>query len=174
MRYVVLALMGILSVLISGTVFSAMNIGGLQIDLLLLVVVSVALIEKSSMPIILAAGSGLFMDILFSTTLGVYALSYTAVAAVVVFATKKARRQNPLIIFAAGAGGYLAKEIITGLVMYILGARFDFGMMLYRYILPSMLINGALVFVFYLLFEKLFKQNFMKLRKTYGEQGLDL
>ncbi len=83
MRYVVLIVMGVLSALLSGTAFStSFDVAGLgiQIDLVMLFTLGLVLVEKNIAPIVFATLTGLLMDILFSTTLGIYALSYTVAA----------------------------------------------------------------------------------------------
>ncbi len=168
MRYIVLAIMGAMGAVLSGSFVTGLNIAGIHVDIVLLMVVAVALVDKTSMPIIFAAATGLFMDILYSTVLGMYGLSYTLVAALVVILFRKVARFNLLSLFLAGAGGYLLKEIITGVLVYILGGRFNMVSMMLRYVLPETLLNGALLLAVYWLVSRLFAQSFMKPRRTHG------
>ncbi len=167
MRYIVLVLIGSLSVVVSGSLITGIDLAGMQLDLVLLITVSLALIEKTSMPIVFAALTGLFMDILFSTVLGVYAISYTVTTATVFFLFRHSTRFNFLFLFAAGAGAYLVKEVMMGVVVYALGARFDFLSLLARYTLPSALLAGGLIFPAYWLLSRLMKRNLMRPRKSY-------
>ncbi len=174
MRYVVFVLMGIFGVLLSGSLAPGLNIAGIQVDLLFLLVVSIAVLDKTSVPIIFAAASGLFMDIMYGTVLGVYAISYTAVAAVVMAVFRNTARFNFLMLLGAGVGGYLLKEGVMALLVYILGARFDFLSMFARYMLPSAVLNGVLLLAAYLLLSKLFSLNWMKPRYKHGLDDLNL
>lgn len=160
--------MSVFSVVLSGSFVTGLNIAGIQVDLVLLIVVSLAIIEKTSMPIVWGALTGLFMDILFSTVLGVYALSYTLVAAAAFFTFRKATHFNFLFLFAAGSASYLLKEIIMAVIVYALGAQqFDFPSMLIRYVLPAALLSGGLIFPAYWILSRLMKCNFMKPHKPY-------
>ena len=133
MRYVVLVLFAIVSTILSGSVFSGLNLAGIQVDIVLLIVLALALVDKSGAAIIFAAGTGLFMDIMYSTVLGVYALSYTVAAAIVFLAFRNKEKFNVLILFLVGAAGYVIKETVMALIVYVLGARFDFLSILVRY-----------------------------------------
>ncbi len=165
MRYFVLILMGVFGTLLSGSFVTGLNIAGIQVDIVLLMVISLALVDKTTMPILFAACAGLFMDILYSTVLGVYAFSYTMVAAAVLMLFRKTIRFNILSLFLAGAGGYLLKEIIMGTLVYILGGRFNTALMMVRYILPAAALSGVLLLLAYWLMLQLFRVSWMKPRR---------
>lgn len=169
MRYVVLTIMGVFSVIFSGSLLRDLSIAGIpiQIDLLLLIALSLAVTEKSSMPIIFAAASGLLMDIMYSTVLGTYAFCYTVVTALIVLFFRKAGRFNILYLFVVGAGGYIVKELLTALLVFIQSARFSMPVMLAYNILPSAILTGALMFAAYYLIAKLMKNNWMRPRASY-------
>ena len=57
MRYVVLVLFAIVSTILSGSVFSGLNLAGIQVDIVLLIVLALALVDKSGAAIIFAAVS---------------------------------------------------------------------------------------------------------------------
>ena len=162
MRYVVLVLFAIVSTILSGSVFSGLNLAGIQVDIVLLIVLALALVDKSGAAIIFAAGTGLFMDIMYSTVLGVYALSYTVAAAIVFLAFRNKEKFNVLILLLVGAAGYVIKETVMALIVYVLGARFDFLSILVRYTLPTAALTGGLLIVAYLLFARLYKNGWMR------------
>lgn len=151
--------------MLSGSFVTGLNIAGIQVDIVLLMVISLALVDKTTMPILFAACAGLFMDILYSTVLGVYAFSYTMVAAAVLMLFRKTIRFNILSLFLAGAGGYLLKEIIMGTLVYILGGRFNTALMMVRYILPAAALSGVLLLLAYWLMLQLFRVSWMKPRR---------
>lgn len=164
MRYVMLALLGVVSVVLQGSFVAGLNIAGIQVDIVLLIIVALALAEKTSMPVIFAALTGFFTDLLYTTYLGPYAISYTLVAIAVLMVFKNRERVNPFLAFLAGGGGYLLKEIVMGMLIYALGARFSFMSMLARYILPAALLAGGLEIVAYLLVAALMNRSWMKPR----------
>lgn len=169
MRYVVLVLMGVFSALLSGTAFcTSFELAGvgIQIDLVLLFALALVFLEKNSItPILFAALTGLLLDILFSTTLGMYALSYTVAAAAASFAVHKLEKINFLHIFVIGVGGYIVKELMMALIVFAQGARqFDMGTILLRDTLPSAAANGVLLLLVYLLISILYQNAWMRPR----------
>ncbi|MEA4853443.1 MAG: rod shape-determining protein MreD [Christensenella sp.] len=170
MRYIILVIMSILSVLISGSVTSGLTIMGIQVDLVLLIALSFALAEKGAMPIIWAAATGLFMDALYSMSLGPYALSYAIATAAAVFILSRFEKINILILFLVGAGGFLIKELVLAGVSLGQGANIDGSIfaIFARETLPGMLLNGALLFVAYWLIGKLMKREWMRPRPSYN------
>ncbi|WP_082903269.1 rod shape-determining protein MreD [Christensenella timonensis] len=169
MRYVVLTIMGVFGVLLSGSLLRDISVADipLQIDLILLMALSFAVAEKSSMPIIFAAASGLLMDIMYSTIWGTYALCYTVTTALVVMFFRKAGRFNVLYLFVVGAGGYIIKELLMALLVFIQSARFSMPVMLVYNILPSAILTGGLMFIAYWLISRLMKLGWMRPRAAY-------
>ena len=167
MRYVVFILMGVIGTILSGTVFSAsFDLAGLgiQIDLVLLLVLALVLVEKNLTPIIFAAAAGLLMDMMFSTTLGMYALSYTVAAAASIVAHRM-EKFNSLHIFLIGVGGYVVKELVMALIVFAQGARqFDLGAIFLRDMLPSAAFCGGLLLLAYLLVSLLYRKAWMRPR----------
>lgn len=167
MRYVVLVVMSVFGTILSGTVFSTANIGGLgiQVDIVLLMVLSLVLVEKSAMPVIFAAVTGLLMDMTYSTVLGMYAVSYAAAAAVGLLVLRKMKKFNPLHLFGIGVVGYIFKELMMAFIVFAQGARnFDMGPIMLRGVLPSAAVNGALLLVAYLLISRLYRNAWMRPR----------
>ncbi len=166
MRYFVLALLGVFSVILSGSFLSGFDAAGIIVDLPLLIIIPLALIEKTSMPIIFAALTGIFMDILFSPVLGVYAIGYTLIAALCALIFRKIIRFNAVSLFLTGAGAYILKECVMAAAAYIMGVRFSISVLFVRSILPSAALNGALLLLSYFLISKLYAKEFMKTRSA--------
>lgn len=161
--------MSVLGTILSGTLFSTFNVGelGIQIDIVLLMVLSLVLVEKSAMPVVFAAVTGLLMDMTYSTQLGMYALSYAVAAAVGLFVFRKMEKFNLLHLFAIGAVGYMLKEFMMALIVFAQGARnFDLGLIMARAMLPSAAVNGALLLVAYLLISRLYRNAWMRPRAS--------
>ncbi len=172
MRYVVLALLGMLGVLLAGSIAAGVSIAGVSVDILLLMVTCVALLDKTSAPVLFAAGAGLCMDILYSTSLGVYALPYAATAALVMFLSRNIKRFNILVVFASGAGGYLLKELLMIAIVYVLGARFSVTRMVVREILPAAAVAGGLNLLAYMVFSRLYQLSWMRPRAKHAGDDL--
>ncbi|MEG0257434.1 MAG: rod shape-determining protein MreD [Christensenella sp.] len=167
MRYVVLVAMSILGTILSGSVFSNINLWGLQIDIVLIMILALVLTEKTAMPVIFAAVTGLLMDITYSTVLGMYAVSYTVAAAVAFMVLRKTEKQTILHLFFVGVGGYIIKESVMAFIVFAQGARnFDFFAILARYILPSAALCGGLLILAYFLISRLYKNAWMRPRTS--------
>ncbi len=116
--------------------------GPVRVDIVLLVIMAIALAEKPATPVVFAAATGLFMDIMYSANFGMHALSYTVVAALAQLVFGNIKKLNVLSVFVAGAAGFILNEAITGIFAYVQGIRFSlFDMAVYS-ILPSAIING--------------------------------
>lgn len=170
MRYVILILMGIFGTILSGTVFSVpFDLAGLGIQIapMLLLALALVLVEKNITPIIFAMATGLLMDMMFSTTLGMYALSYTVAAAVASIVAHRMEKFNSFHIFLIGVGGYIVKELVMALIVFAQGARqFDLGAIFLRDMLPSAAFAGALLLLVYLLVSLLYRNTWMRPRMS--------
>lgn len=156
--------MSLLGTLFSGSVFSVFTINGIQIDIVFLLVMSLVLVEKSAMPVVFAAVTGLLMDVMYARELGIYALSYAIAAAVGSILLRKVEKFNFLHLFAIGAVGYIFKEVVTAFIVFVQGARFNFPLLFGVEILPAAAVNGALLLVAYLLIARLYRNAWMRPR----------
>ncbi|MEG1859564.1 MAG: hypothetical protein RR193_04390, partial [Christensenellaceae bacterium] len=91
---------------------------------------------------------------------------------------KNSSKFNILFLFIVGAGGYIIKELITALIVFILnigsGTSFNLFSMMTRYILPAALLNGALMFVVYFIMSKIYSNNWMRPKRMNSFDELDL
>lgn len=167
MRYFVIILLGVLSVIISGSVAPLM--GAIRVDIVLLLIMSIALAEKPALPVAFAAATGLFMDVMYSTNFGMHALSYTiiAIGAQVLFGNIK--KVNILTVLIAGVTGFILNDFITGIFAYAQGARFVVTDMVLYSILPSAILNGVLLIVACFFVSKLFNKNWMRRKSRRGD-----
>lgn len=162
MRYIVFAVIGAVSVILSGSVFSVAQIAGIAPDILILTIAGIVLLEKSTFPVIYAAIWGIVYDILYSTVLGMNAFAYAMAAVVLLFALRKFSRINPIMIAGAGFIAYFVKEIVLGICVVAQGADPYMAYMFIRYILPGSAICAALMFPAYLLMNKLYSNSWMR------------
>jgi len=172
MRYLILILLGIFGVIMNGSLLAGVTVMGLQIDVLLLIILALVLSEKTSMPILFAAASGLFMDIMYSTAFGFYAISYTVVAGLAVTVFMKFKRISIITVFLVGGCGYILKETVSAIIIYIMGQRFGITHMYLRYILPGALLTGVLLISAYWLISKLMKLSWMRPRLRHSSDDI--
>ena len=170
MRYVFIAVLGIVSLLLCGSFFGIATIAGLVPDLILLIGLSLALNEKSIVPLLFVIIFGLLFDDLFSPVLGGNAFSYAVSIALVMLVTRKAdtlRLWSPALI---GFIAYVVKEIILAVIVFALGNRFDLGYMMYRFILPGALLTAGIMIPMYYLFHWLYTFPWMKQRRVFKDE----
>ena len=84
MRYVVLFVMAMLSVILQCSVFTTMPLFGVQLDLVLLLMAGLIMAEKTMTPLYYFVLCALYMDVLFAEAIGYYTLPY-AVAGLFVY-----------------------------------------------------------------------------------------
>ena len=169
MRYVLFVLLGLASIVLPGSVFNFVNIGGIIPDILLLVALSVIFLEKPGAGIVFAASAGIAYDIMFSSYLGLYAFAYVLVAAIAFAMLRKMARVKPLYLAIAGFCAYIAKELILAFIILMLGTNYDFFYMLARYILPGGLMTAGLIIPAYYLIRVFYIMNWMAPTKSLYE-----
>lgn len=171
MRTAVLVAIGLLASILAGTWAQILEIAGIQVDIILLLIVSFALTDRTSMPMVFAACTGLVVDILYSTILGYTALAYTATAAAVFFAAQRAERINLAMVVAAGALAYCLKNVVIAITLRVLEVpEVDLATLFLRYILPGAGITALLIIPSYWLLSKLLRQPFMRARRKLADE----
>ena len=164
-RVLVLGLLGLGIVLISGSWAQLLMIGAAPVDLVMLAVVAFAVIDSSQSPILFAAYTGLLVDIMYSTTVGLGALATTGACAVVFFAVRRADHIHLLIVIAAGAAGYLIKNLILAIYIYASGMAPVSASVFTTAILPGTGIAAGLIIPAYWLMTRLMRLRFMRRRR---------
>ncbi|MBD5558939.1 MAG: rod shape-determining protein MreD [Clostridia bacterium] len=171
MRHVVLALICFLAVVLAGSCAPLLEIAGIPVDLPLLILVPLAMLERTGSPVILAAASGFLLDLMYSTVMGMSMLCYTLAAALIFFLCRRADRLNFFMVFGAGIGAYLLKDLVMAGIVTALGVHdFQLVQMMARFILPGALIEGVLGLLTYWLFTKLMRCRFMRRRRIYADE----
>lgn len=172
MRYLVLVLLSVVGVLLNGSFFSGLG-GNIHVDVILLMMIAFVFLDKTSMPIIFGAASGVLVDMLYSSTIGITALAYTLTAALALIFTARLKRPNPLWVFVFGAAGMLLKELIVMIIIAAMGVSGGFGKVLVLQTLPSALLAGGLVYIPWFFFQKLYKKNWMRPREVQDIDDLE-
>ena len=167
MRYVFFAAVALVNLIFTGTVFPNINIAGIYPDIIMCTIVSISLIEKSMAGAMVGLACGLVLDLLFSGTIGLYALPYFVAGAVVFFISKKLRYMDRFLIpISFVLGGYFLKEIISTLLVYMLGVEFSFSHMFVRFMLPQAFETAILMILIHLLFIKFYRSSSMKIKSN--------
>jgi len=161
LRIILFALLGVFSLVLTGSVFSVANIAGIVPDLLLLISLSVVFLEKTPAGIIFAGIGGIVYDIMFSYNIGIYALSYVLTAAIAYAVLRNMNRVRPIILAGVGFGAYIAREMIMAGMAAALGYEYNLLYMLVRFILPGALMTAALLIPAYYLIRILYLRNWM-------------
>lgn len=171
MRFLVLAALGFLGVLLSGSCAPLLEVAGIFIDPVLLIIVPLALLDRSGTPVILAAAMGFLLDLMYSAGMGMSMLCYTLTAALIYFLSRRADRLNFFMVFGAGIGAYLIKDVLMAGVVAAIGVHVNgLGQLFGRFVLPGALIEGILVLPAYWLFSKLMRCRFMRKRRIYADE----
>ena len=165
MRYVFFAAVTIVNLIFTGAVFPNINIAGIYPDLIMCTVISISLLERSMAGAMVGLASGLMLDLLFSGTIGLYALPYFIVGAAMSFIAKNIKYIDKFLLPTIFVfGGYFVKEIISSLLVFLLGVEFSFSHMFIRFMLPQAFETGVLMFLVHLIFRRLFRSSSMKLK----------
>lgn len=171
MRLLVLAAIGFFGVVLAGSCAPLLEIAGIPIDLVLLLIVPLALLERSGTAVVFAAAAGFLQDLMYSTVMGMSSLCYTLVAALIYFLSLRSDRLNFLMVFGAGIGAYLLKNLLMAVVVSAIGVHgYNFMQLMVRSVLPGALIAGALGLPVYWLFSKLMRCRFMRKRRIYADE----
>lgn len=157
MRALMLCAVAAVNLILSGAVFVNLNIAGIAPDILICSMASIALLEKNMVAAFLGGMCGIVLDIMFSGMIGAYAIPLFVTGAFLYFAGNHLRyTDNYLAPFFFAAGAYFLKELISALVVYMLGYSFSLPFMLARYILPEMLVTGVFMLPVHLIFRRLY------------------
>ena len=143
MRYVLLAVMFLLSLILPGTVFHFWSWSGIKPDLLMLLTIYMAMHHRLSSSLLWGLGAGLLEDLYLGRYIGMYTLSLTVVAYVSYWLAERWYRENfPLttfMVFLVTAVGQLIVAFLTlgaGLQWSLADiGRLVFGVSLYNAIL---------------------------------------
>jgi rod shape-determining protein MreD len=125
--------------------------------------VSIALFEKSMIGAFLGGICGIMLDIMFTGIIGSYALPLFVTGALLYFASNQMRYvDNYLAPFVLAIGAYFIKEMISALIVYMLGDSFSLPFMLVRYILPKTLVTGVFMLLVHAIFRRIYRSPAMR------------
>ena len=155
----------VVDLILTGAVFPNLNIAELAPDVIVCTMVSIVILEKSMSGAIIGLSCGLVLDILFSGTIGFYTIPLFLTGAVLYFAVSRVRYiDNHLVPVCFSVGAYIFKELLSALIVYMLGISYSFSHMLVRYILPEALITGVFMLIVHIIFRRLYRTSSLKPR----------
>ena len=167
MRYVFFAVVSVVSLIFTGTIFPNLNIAGIYPDIIMCSIVSIALIEKSMAGAMLGLFCGLMLDLFFSGIIGFYALPYFVAGAILYFVSKNLRYLDKIFLpLAFVLGAYFVKEIVSSLLAYMLGVQFSFANMFIKIMLPQGIATVVLMVIVHLIFLRVYRSSSMKLKSS--------
>lgn len=163
MRYIMLAAVAVINLMLTGTVFVNLNIAGIAPDILICSMVSIALMEKNMTSAVIGGICGLMLDIMFFGVIGAYTIPLFITGAALYFASRQMRYvDNILVPFLFSMGAYFLKEMITALIVYMLGSSFSLPFMMVRYILPETLVTGVFMLLVHAIFKRIYRSPTMR------------
>ncbi len=156
MRAFVMCVSVALSFLIDTIIFTRIDLFGIRPDTLLILVVLFAILGGASRGVIAGVIGGLAVDVMLGVYVGLTPLLYLIVGVLAGLFYKRYYANNILLpAFVAGAGVIL-KEALTGLFLMLMGSRFNFALMMVRYVVPSALMSAGVSIPLFLLYRYLF------------------
>lgn len=166
MRYVLIAVMFLLSLILPGTIFHFWSWSGIKPDLLMLLTIYMAMHHRLSSSLLWGVGAGLLEDLYLGRYIGMYTLSLTVVAYVSYWLAERWYRENfPLttfMVFLVTAVG----QIIVAFLMLGAGQQWSLGD-IGRLVLGVSLYNAILVPLTYPWIHRSFLRGWLRYRPRY-------
>ena len=122
MRYLILTLFALVSVLLTGSVLVQWTIFGIQIDLILVFLLAMVNEEKTPMPILFFGIASVGLDLLFSLALGYYSLPYVVVGLLAYWVVTKWPVKKLIAAPIFGAVGWIIKELLQAFFALVQGS----------------------------------------------------
>jgi rod shape-determining protein MreD len=166
MRYVIILIMLLLSLILPGTVFYFWSWGGIKPDLIMLLTIYMALHHRTASGALVGFGAGLIADLYLGRNLGMYSLTLTGVALLSHWLSQRWNRENypliTLLVFLVTFAG----QVLIAFLSFGGGAQWAFSDAL-RLILGVSLYNAILVPITYPWIHRSFVRGWLKYRPKY-------
>ena len=162
MRYVVIALIILISVLLMCGIFVRFPVFSAEIDSLTVTMVLMLFFERQLTPVLYTAVGGIIIDSLFSRSFGFYTIPYiiSGLIAFLYIEDKKPEGILPAMVISGAV--YLVKELISMVLCVLLSYDFDIVRRLLTTVLPGIALQMAAAAVSYYLFKWLHSFAFMQ------------
>jgi len=166
MRYLILVLLFLLSLVLPGTFFYHWSWAGIKPDLVMLLAIYVAMHHRFSVGVWWGAGTGILVDMYLGRNFGMYALTLTVVCMLTAWLAQRWNRENyplmTLLVFIVTVVGQLSIAFLSA------GAGLDFaGRDIVRLVLGIAAYNAVLVPITYPWIHRSFGQGWLRYRPKY-------
>jgi rod shape-determining protein MreD len=166
MRYVIILIMLLLSLILPGTVFYFWSWGGIKPDLMILFTIYMALHHRPVPGALVGFGTGILGDLFLGRHLGMYSLTLTLVALLSNWLSQRWYRDNYILMtFLVFLVTFIGQALITFLSLGA-GTQWSFGDAL-RLITGVAFYNAVLVPVTYPWIHRSFMRGWLKYRPKY-------
>ena len=167
MRTLVFSAASFIGLIFTGAIFPNINIAGLAPDIILCIIASIVILEKSMAGAVIGLVCGLILDLFFTGAIGFISIPYFLTGAVLYFVCSNIhyidRYLLPVILTSCA---YLFKEFTFALLAYMMDAGFSFGHMLIRYILPEAVMTGTFMLLIHYFFIRIYRTGAMKTKNA--------
>ena len=166
MRYFIIALMFLLSLILPGTVFHFWSWAGIKPDFLMLLTIYIAMHNRLSTGVYWGLGAGLLEDLYLGRYIGMYTLTLAVVAFLSYWLAERWYRENFILstftVFLVTAVGQIMIAILS------LGAGLQWALGdITRLVLGVALYNAVLVPLTYPFIHRSFVQGWLRYRPPY-------
>lgn len=168
MRYVIIALLFLLSLILPGTVFYFWDWSGIKPDLIMLLVIYLALHHRLLTGVLWGLGAGLVQDLYLGRYIGMYTLTLAVVALFSGWISQRWYRDNfplmTLLVFLATALG----QLLIGFLTLAAGLAWSLQDIL-RLVLGIGIYNAVLVPMTYPWIHRSFMYGWLRYRPKYEQ-----
>lgn len=166
MRYVLIAIMFLLSLILPGTLFHYWSWSGIKPDLLMLLTIYIAMHHRLSSSLLWGVGAGLLMDLYLGRYIGMYTLTLAVVAFLSYWLAERWYRDNFLIttlmVFLVTVVGQILVAFLS------LGAGLQWPLSyIARLVIGAAFYNAVLVPITYPLIHQSFLYGWLRYKPRY-------
>lgn len=151
MKKLAVVLSLVIAFFLDSILFQRLNIYGVRPDALFAVICSLGVLLGSAPAAGIGLAAGLLMDICFNKIIGLGAACYMIAGIVSGLFYHKFYADNFIIPAVTAAIGGFIKELGIGIILMILGARYNIALMIVQYILPSAVMTGGFCILVHLI-----------------------
>lgn len=166
MRYILIAIMFLLSLILPGTVFHFWSWSGIKPDLLMLLTIYIAMHHRLPSSVVWGLGAGLIEDLYLGRYIGMYTLTLAVVAFLGYWLAERWYRENFLIstfvVFLVTAVGQIMIAFLS------LGAGLQWSLAdIARLVIGVSFYNAVMVPITYPLIHRSFLRGWLRYRPRY-------
>ncbi|MBR6816029.1 MAG: hypothetical protein IKM60_00810 [Clostridia bacterium] len=160
MRYLVLAGVSAVSMIMTACISPHLSIVNAQMDVMLAAMLCMVLREKTLTPVFYTAGMAVLMDAFFSRAFGFYTLQYLGTG-LVIYLVMRTRRIDTAAVMASGAGFWLLREILGVWLCFLSDRPVGMSSRFVYSVLPGCIPQVLLCLIVHWLMGKLYAHRFV-------------